>query len=257
MLIAHAVKPLHFVAPQPVASAAAPVALRVTERPSYADLATPPGRQRWAVAGILALHILAFWALSQGQAVKRTVARMAPVVVRLMAPAEPPKPQPRPPVALPDMKAPTPPLIEPPVIAVATAPAPALVVAALPAPPPVPAQVQPAPAPVAQVVPPPAPVATPALKRIPASAVRYVREPRSTVPLMSKRLKESGVVHVRVVVDVNGLPREVALAKSSGFARLDEQALQDIRTARFAPQTENGQPIEWEVITPMSYELDR
>ena len=78
-----------------------------------------------------------------------------------------------------------------------------------------------------------------------------------TVPLMSKRLRESGVVQLRVVVDVNGQPREIALAKSSGFARLDEQALQDMRSARFAPQTENGQPVEWEVIAPMSYEVDR
>jgi len=38
---------------------------------------------------------------------------------------------------------------------------------------------------------------------------------------------------------------------------LDEQALQDMRSARFVPQTENGQPIEWEVIAPMSYEIDR
>ena len=36
-----------------------------------------------------------------------------------------------------------------------------------------------------------------------------------------------------------------------------EQALQDMRSARFVPQTENGQPIEWEVIAPMSYEIDR
>mmetsp|Transcript_55624 Transcript_55624/g.136302 ORF Transcript_55624/g.136302 Transcript_55624/m.136302 type:complete len:80 (-) Transcript_55624:135-374(-) len=78
-----------------------------------------------------------------------------------------------------------------------------------------------------------------------------------SVPLMSRRLKESGVVHLRVVVDAQGQPREITLAKSSGFARLDEQALQDMRSARFVPQTENGQPIEWEVIAPMSYEIDR
>ena len=39
--------------------------------------------------------------------------------------------------------------------------------------------------------------------------------------------------------------------------RLDEQALLDMRSARFAPYTENGQPVEWEVIAPMSYEVDR
>ena len=71
------------------------------------------------------------------------------------------------------------------------------------------------------------------------------------------RLREQGTVVLRLVVDAQGLPQQVSLHRSSGFARLDEQALQDMRSARFAPQTENGQPIEWEVIAPMSYEVDR
>lgn len=253
-------KPLAFVVPTSAAAPSRPAVLRAEPRlqapaqASYAELSNPPRGRRLLLIGIAALHLLGFWGLSHVQDLRRTMAQVAPIAVRLIAPAEPPKPQPRTPVAMPELKAPALTMVEPPLIAIAAAPAPSLVVAAIPPPPPTPVQVQTAPTPVLQVVPPPAP---PSIKRIPASAVRYVREPRSTVPLMSKRLKESGVVHVRVVVDVNGMPREVALAKSSGFARLDEQALQDIRSARFAPQTENGQPIEWEVITPMSYELDR
>lgn len=248
-------KPLAFVAPSPVAAPARTAVLRVPTPGAERRFGDTPPSRRLLLVGIAAFHLLAFWGLSQVQNVRHTVARLAPVVVRLVAPAEPPKPQPPVPTALPDMKAPAVTMIDPPLIAVATAPAPSPVVAALPPPPPpTPVQATPAPAPVVQVVPPPAP---PALKRVPASAVRYVREPRMTVPLMSKRLRESGVVQLRVVVDVNGLPREISLAKSSGFARLDEQALQDMRSARFAPQTENGQPIEWEVIAPMSYEVDR
>ncbi len=203
--------------------------------------------------GVVALHVLGLWGLTQMHDVQRSVARVAPVVVRLIAPTEPPKPLPPPPVAMPALQAPAPTLIDPPLIAIAAAPAPAPVVAALPPPPPTATTVQTAPTPVVPVPPPPAP----AIKQIPASAVRYLREPRMTVPLMSKRLRESGVVQLRVVVDVRGLPREITLAKSSGFARLDEQALQDMRSARFVPQTENGQPVEWEVIAPMSYEVDR
>lgn len=254
-------KPLAFVAPTPTAAPARAAVVRTLPAPapapamSYAELARPPRSRQLLLVGIAALHLVFFWGLSQVQDLRRTVTRVAPVVVRLIAPAEPPKPQPPVPVAMPEMKTPAFTLVEPPLIAVAAAPAPSPVVAALPPPPPALAQPQPAPAPVLQVTPPPP--APPALKRIPASAVRYVREPRMTVPLMSKRLKESGVVHLRVVVDVNGLPREIALAKSSGFARLDEQALQDMRSARFAPQTDNGQPVEWEVIAPMSYEVDR
>lgn len=248
------VKPatLAFVAPSPVALPPRPAAL-VPPRTSYAELARPPRSRRVLLVGIAAAHLLAFWGLSRMQDVKRAISRVTPIVVRVIAPAEPPKPLPPTPVAMPDLKVPAPTLIEPPLIAIAAAPAPAPVVAALPPPPPAAVPVQTAPTPVVQVAPPPAP----ALKRIPASAVRYLREPRMTVPLMSKRLRESGVVQLRVVVDVNGLPREITLAKTSGFTRLDEQALLDMRSARFVPQTENGQPVEWEVIAPMSYEVDR
>ncbi|MFG6486689.1 TonB family protein [Roseateles sp. BYS78W] len=248
---------LAFVAPSPVAMPTQPAAVLHaqprTSQPSYAEVSRAPRSRRLLLVGIAVLHVLAFWGLSRVQDVKRKLVEVAPVVVRLIAPAEPPKPLPPTPVAMPEMKVPALTMVEPPLIAVAAAPAPSPVVAALPPPPPTPVPVQATPAPPVQVTPPP----TPAIKRIPASAVRWLKEPRMTWPLMSRRLKESGVVHVRVVVDVKGLPREVALAKSSGFARLDEQALLDIRTARFVPQTENGQPIEWEVIAPMSYELDR
>jgi len=228
--------------------------VRVQARPSYAEVSSGSARRHLLAAGIVALHLLLLWGMNQLQDVRRTVARVAPVVVRLIAPAEPPKPQPPAPVPMPTLQVPAQTFIEPPLIAIAAAPAPSPVVAALPPPPPAPAVVQAAPMPaIPVVVPPPAPT----VKQIPAGAVRYLREPRMTMPLMSRRLREAGIVHLRVVVDARGLPREITLAKSSGFARLDEQALLDMRGARFVPQTENGQPVEWEVITPLSYELDR
>jgi len=239
------------VAPRP--AVAAPLALQ-QPRPSFAELSRPPRSRRLLLLGIAALHLLGLWGLSQVQDIRRKVAHVAPIVVRLVAPAEPPKPQLQPPVALPEMKAPALPMIDPPLIAVAAAPAPSPVVAAVPPPPPAVVPVQTAPTPViVPVTPPPAPQ----IKQIPASAVRYLKEPNTTVPLMSKRLRESGTVHLRIVVDVRGHPREITLAKSSGFARLDEQALQDMRAARFVPYTENGQAVEWEVIAPVFYPLDR
>ncbi|RZL40528.1 MAG: energy transducer TonB [Rubrivivax sp.] len=244
--------PSSVAAPVPHLAWASP---RPEPRAAYAEMARAPRSRRLLLVGIAALHVLGLWGLSHLQDVKRTVAQVAPVVVRLIAQSEPPKPMPTTPAVLPDMKAPSLTLVDPPLIAVATAPAPSLVVAALPPPPPAPAVVQAAPAPV--VVPVVAPPPAPTIKQIPASAVRYLKEPRWTVPLMSRRLRESGIVQLRVVVDARGLPREITLAKSSGFARLDAQALEDMRGARFVPQTENGQPVEWEVITPLSYEIDR
>jgi len=246
------VKPLAFVAPTSVAVPPRPAVLRVMQpRPSFAEVSRSPRSRRLLLIGIAALHLLGLWGLSQVQDLRRRVAQVAPVVVRLIAPSEPPQPLPPPPLAMPDLKAPALTLVEPPLIAVAAAPAPSPVVAPPPQPAVVPMPAAPATV-VVQVTPPP-----PAIKRLPATAVRWLKEPRWTVPLMSRRLRESGVVHLRVVVDLNGVPREVALAKSSGYPRLDEQALLDMRHGRFVPYTENGQPVEWEVIAPVSYEIDR
>ncbi|MEJ6006219.1 energy transducer TonB [Paucibacter sp. AS339] len=94
-------------------------------------------------------------------------------------------------------------------------------------------------------------------KQIAPGAVRYLQEPKLTVPLQSRRLGETGVAHLRIVVDAQGLLKEVSLKKSSGFARLDQQALQDIRSARFMPYVENGRAIEWETTALLSYESER
>ena len=87
-------------------------------------------------------------------------------------------------------------------------------------------------------------------------AVRYLVPPAIEVPMASRRLGESGTVQLRVVVDAAGLPKQVTLHKSSGYARLDEQAMSAMRQARFKPQTENGVAIEWIVIAPLQYEIE-
>lgn len=203
--------------------------------------------------GVLALHVLFFWVLMQQGFVSQVVQKAKPIVVSLIAEREPPKPhvvvaQPQPPqVQIQALFVPVPEVQ-------ITAPAVTPQVTVAP-PPPVPAQPQ-VTVPNAVVVP-VQPPAAPSIKTIPPGAVRYLHEPRLVVPLLSRRLGEQGIVHLRVVVDVNGRPREITLKKSSGFDRLDQQALQDMRSARFVPQTENGQPIEWEVVAPLSYEIVR
>lgn len=220
--------------------------------PGTAPYAEAP-RRRLAL-GVLALHLLFLWALLQHELVSQVVQKAKPIVVSLIADSEPPKPQ----VAvvaqpqLPQMQIPA--LIVPVPEVQITAPAvtPQVTVA-----PPPPAPVQPQVTAPTAVTAPAQPPATPAIKTIPAGAVRYLNEPRLLVPTLSRRLGEQGIVYLRVIVDVNGRPREISLKKSSGFDRLDQQALQDMRSARFVPQTENGQPIEWEVVAPLSYELVR
>ena len=180
-------------------------------------------------------------------------AELRPLMVALIAPREPesappqtqpPRPQ-APPLRLPEL-----PLVPPPPLPAPESPAAITVQAAL-----APVAVQ-APAPVLAA--PPAPPAPPppqpvARRQIDASAVRYLTEPPAEVPRASRRAGEHGTVWLRVVVDVQGQPAQVQLHRSSGYARLDEQALWAMRQARFRPHTENGRAVEVEVIAPIEY----
>lgn len=104
-----------------------------------------------------------------------------------------------------------------------------------------------------------APTAPPLLaapRQVSLSAVRYLVQPPAEVPRASRRAGEHGTVWLRVVVNTAGLPRQVTLQRSSGFTRLDEQALWAMRQARFKPADEGGTPIEVEVIAPIDYPAD-
>jgi protein TonB len=104
---------------------------------------------------------------------------------------------------------------------------------------------------------PPAPApALPARKRLAADAVGYLVQPPAELPVASRRAGESGVVWLRVVVDVRGLPAQVVVQRSSGYPRLDAQALGAMRQARFRPHTEDGVALEVEVIAPIEYPLE-
>jgi protein TonB len=210
------------------------------------------GLGRGLTAGVLGLHVLAGWAVLQLEPVRQAVVSAAPIMVSLIAPAEQPKPLPPPPQPSPQ------PVVKPkstPLIAAAPTPSPAPVAFVAPAPEPAPVAVA-LPAPAAPPAPPAPPVAAPAQpKTIPASALRYVVEPPIEMPLLSRRAREQGRVMLRVVVDAQGRPKDVMVHKSSGFARLDEQAVWAMRQARFKPYMENGQAIEAAALAPFDYEL--
>jgi protein TonB len=202
------------------------------------------------------VHLAVAWGLLQLDPVREAARGVAPLVVDLIAPPRPEPPPPAPPPVPRPQAAPQPqpPL---PVIAAAPAPTPAPETFTVP-PPPEPAPPQPSAAPTA-VAPPavvaPAP-ATPARKVVPPTAVQYLVLPPVEVPRLSRRAGESGTVWLRVLVDRRGQPSQVSVQRSSGHARLDEQALWAMRQARFKPYTENGQPFEIEVTAPVEYSLD-
>jgi protein TonB len=88
------------------------------------------------------------------------------------------------------------------------------------------------------------------------TAVEYLTPPVLNYPLASRRLREAGRVDVRVLVDARGLPGAMQLQHSSGFERLDEEALAAVRATRFKPYTENGIAQPFWVVMPLAFELN-
>jgi protein TonB len=202
------------------------------------------------VVTILALHAAAAWGLLQVDAVRTAVAEAAPLFVELIAPptAERP-PEPPAPPAPPQPKTPAP--RAPAIAAAPRAEAPAAFV--VPERPPEPAP--PAlPEPPVVAVAAPAPPAAP--RELPASAIQYLEPPEPAYPRASRRFGESGLVVVRVFVGSDGLPKQLQVLQSSGFARLDEAALDGVRRARFKPPTENGLPSAGWARIPIPFELE-
>jgi periplasmic protein TonB len=207
-----------------------------------------PGAARHTlVIGVLGAHVLAGWALMQVDAVRQAVSEAAPLFVSLVNPPAPPAPPPPPP---PPPK-PVPKRAPPPIVAAAPTPqveAPTFVV---PAPEPSPPAPEPPPPP---APPPPAPPPEP--KTIPSTSVRYITPPAPNYPAASKRLREAGRVVLRVEIGTDGRARQVMVSNSSGHARLDESAAASVRSARFAPYTENGVALVVWTLVPIEFELE-
>jgi protein TonB len=92
------------------------------------------------------------------------------------------------------------------------------------------------------LAPPPAPVAA-AVRLMPKIDAKRSQEPE--YPPTSRRLGEQGSVVLQVLVDVDGRVLESKLVQSSGFDRLDQAALDGVKTNyRFAPGTVDGTPAQ-------------
>lgn len=234
-------------------TAAAPFALPPLPptRPGSRADGLSPLQRRTMVALIVALHGAGAYALLQVRQVREAVADAAPMFVRLVTPEAPPTPvvpPPPPPVAKPRNVPPAPkPLLRAPP---APSPAPAAFTAP-PEPPPLPVAVEPPPAPPAPPAPPPPP------RMLPPSAVQYLEPPVPVYPRASRRAGESGRVVLRVFIDEAGLPRELQVQASSGFARLDEAAAAAVAKARFKPYSDGGRPMAGWALVPLSFDLEK
>lgn len=108
-----------------------------------------------------------------------------------------------------------------------------------------------------QAAPPPATQAedrsTPKL----VSTVEYVREPSPRYPPQSRRLREQGLVVLRVVIDERGAASSIEIETSSGHARLDDAARDAVLRAAFRPYVEDGEPRRALVLIPIEFALNR
>lgn len=201
----------------------------------------------WPALGlILALHAGALWGLMQVDAVREAVQEVAPIMVGLITlpPPEPVKPRLEPPPIKPKPKPRRKPTPKPQMIAAAT-PAPAPIEVPLPEPiapkdpPPPPAE----PAPPAPVVP-------------PNFLAAYLDNPAPAYPSTSKRLRETGLVMLRVRVAASGRAESVSIETSSGHQRLDRAALDAVRRWKFVPARQGEQAVTAEVLVPIQFDLN-
>jgi protein TonB len=119
----------------------------------------------------------------------------------------------------------------------------------------VPKQAEAAPAAVSSPAPVAPPVqAAPTGPRV-VSAVEYIRPPQPVYPSVSRRMGESGVVTLRVLISEKGLPEQAIVQKSSGSTNLDEAGRQAAMRTLFKPYIEDGKPVPVYVLVPINFQL--
>ncbi len=83
----------------------------------------------------------------------------------------------------------------------------------------------------------------------------YLRLPTVVYPPAARRVRAQGMVHVRALVDVDGRPWDVSIARSSGIDLLDRAACDAVRGALFKPYRRNNVAQSMIVIVPIDFNL--
>ena len=102
---------------------------------------------------------------------------------------------------------------------------------------------------------PPAPVVVPAgpVNIVEELSVICAERPAPAYPSQSRRVGESGVVMVQVELDESGSVFAAKISSSSGYARLDEAALNAVRTWHCTPARRNGQNVRAIALQPFKF----
>jgi protein TonB len=87
------------------------------------------------------------------------------------------------------------------------------------------------------------------------SDVAYLVQPAPHYPPESRRIREQGLVVLRVLIDESGHAKAVGIYKSSGHPRLDEAARAAVARAIFKPYVDAGIARAAAVMVPVEFSL--
>jgi protein TonB len=99
------------------------------------------------------------------------------------------------------------------------------------------------------------PTPTASIPTQPRFDAAYLDNPKPPYPGISRRLGEQGRVVLRVSVTAGGLPQTVQIHTSSGYARLDDSALETVRRWKFVAAKLGNEPVAATVLVPIIFSL--
>lgn len=184
-------------------------------RPFQASIASP---RRFISLGLVgALHVVIIYALATGLAA-RMVNKLPDELKAEVVEQKPPEVEKTPPPPPPDLAKPPPPFVPPPDFTIQADTGPSSAISNVQSRQPVVAMTRP-------------------------TTRGRKHDCQSGYPPISRRLGEHGSVLLKFTVNVDGTVTNVALAKSSGYSRLDEAALRCASGWEYHPATQGGKPI--------------
>lgn len=85
----------------------------------------------------------------------------------------------------------------------------------------------------------------------------YANNPSPVYPSASRRLNETGVSRLRVLVAPSGRVQQIEIERSSGFSRLDQAAMSAVRDWKFAPARQGESAVAAWVLVPINWKLEK